>query len=38
VLATADVFFIATPHKAYRELAFPAGKKVFDVWGISRKK
>lgn len=33
VVADSDVLFVATPHKAYRELALPAKKKVYDVWG-----
>jgi len=36
VLAVSDVFFVATPHKAYRELELPAGKKIFDVWGCMK--
>ena len=33
VLSAADVLFVATPHKVYRELVIPAEKKLFDVWG-----
>lgn len=36
VIETADVLFVATPHKIYRELEIPAGKKVVDVWGCIR--
>ena len=32
VLAEADVLFVATPHRAYRDLRIPAGKLLFDVW------
>jgi UDP-N-acetyl-D-mannosaminuronic acid dehydrogenase len=32
VVAEADVLFVATPHREYRELQIPAGKVVFDVW------
>ena len=32
VVAEADVLFLATPHKAYRELRIPEGKLLFDVW------
>ena len=33
VLEEADVLFVATPHKAYRELAVPPETVVIDVWG-----
>jgi len=32
VLEEADVVFVATPHKVYRELAVPADTVVIDVW------
>jgi len=32
VLADADVLFLATPHRAYRELRIPPGKVLYDVW------
>lgn len=32
VMAEADVLFLATPHKAYRDLRVPEGKLLFDVW------
>jgi UDP-N-acetyl-D-mannosaminuronic acid dehydrogenase len=32
VLAEADVLFLATPHKAYRDIRLPEGKLLFDVW------
>jgi UDP-N-acetyl-D-mannosaminuronic acid dehydrogenase len=33
----AEVVFVATPHKAYRSLQFPAGKTVIDVWNCVAK-
>jgi UDP-N-acetyl-D-mannosaminuronic acid dehydrogenase len=36
-LAAADVLFVATPHKIYRELSIPPGKKVFDVWSCIKR-
>jgi len=32
VLEEADVLFLATPHRAYRELRIPEGKVLYDVW------
>jgi UDP-N-acetyl-D-mannosaminuronic acid dehydrogenase len=32
VLTEADVLFVATPHRAYRNLRIPDGKIVYDVW------
>jgi prephenate dehydrogenase len=32
LLAEADVLFVATPHRAYRELPPIEGKLVIDVW------
>jgi len=32
VLAESDVLFLATPHRAYRGLRVPHGRKVYDVW------
>ena len=32
VLADADVLFLATPHRAYRDLRIPPGKVLYDVW------
>lgn len=37
VLAEADVLFVATPHKAYRELPPIEGKLVIDVWNCLRR-
>jgi UDP-N-acetyl-D-mannosaminuronic acid dehydrogenase len=34
----ADVIILGAPHTAYRDLQFPAGKRVVDVWGFWRKK
>jgi UDP-N-acetyl-D-mannosaminuronic acid dehydrogenase len=34
----ADVIILGAPHSAYRDLQFPAGKRVVDVWGYWRKK
>ncbi|MGD0632584.1 MAG: nucleotide sugar dehydrogenase [Terracidiphilus sp.] len=34
----ADVIILGAPHAAYRDLQFPAGKRVVDVWGFWRKK
>jgi len=33
----ADVIILGAPHSAYRDLQFPAGKRVVDVWGYWRK-
>ena len=30
----ADVIVIGVPHSAYRELQFPDGKHIVDVWGM----
>lgn len=35
-ISRADVLFIGTPHKAYRELVIPADKVVIDVWDCLR--
>jgi UDP-N-acetyl-D-mannosaminuronic acid dehydrogenase len=32
VLEESDVLFLATPHRAYRELRIPEGKILYDVW------
>jgi UDP-N-acetyl-D-mannosaminuronic acid dehydrogenase len=32
VLTEADVLFLATPHRAYRDLRIPDGKVLYDVW------
>ena len=32
----ADVVILGAPHSAYRELKFPEGKKVVDIWGFWR--
>lgn len=32
VLSEADVLFVATPHRSYRELKIPDDKTVIDVW------
>lgn len=37
VLAESDVLFVATPHKAYRQLPFQDGKVVIDVWNCLSK-
>ena len=37
VLAEADVLFVATPHKAYRQLPPIEGKLVIDVWNCLRR-
>ena len=33
VLSEADILFVGAPHKAYREIEIPDGKRVVDVWG-----
>jgi UDP-N-acetyl-D-mannosaminuronic acid dehydrogenase len=33
-LNRADVIILGAPHSEYRELTFPKGKKVVDVWGF----
>ncbi len=30
----ADIIILGAPHSAYRELKFPAGKKIVDIWGF----
>ena len=32
----ADVIVLGAPHSTYRDLQFPAGKKVIDIWGFWR--
>lgn len=32
VLEESEFFFVGVPHRVYRELRIPAGKKVIDVW------
>lgn len=32
----ADVIVLGAPHSAYRNLHFPAGKKIVDIWGFWR--
>jgi len=32
LLVEADVIFVATPHKVYRRLVIPPGKRLIDVW------
>lgn len=32
VLSEADVLFLATPHRAYRDVRIPEGKVLYDVW------
>lgn len=32
VLSDADVIFVCTPHKEYRQLQMPSGKLVIDIW------
>jgi UDP-N-acetyl-D-mannosaminuronic acid dehydrogenase len=36
VVAEADVLFVATPHRAYRDLRIPQGKTLYDVWNCVR--
>ena len=36
LIAESDVVVIGAPHDAYRELEFPPGKPVVDVWGFLR--
>jgi UDP-N-acetyl-D-mannosaminuronic acid dehydrogenase len=33
-LEQADVIILGAPHTAYRNLRFPAGKQVVDIWGF----
>jgi len=37
VLAESDILFVATPHRAYRDLPPIAGKRVIDVWNCLQK-
>ena len=37
VLAESDILFVATPHRAYRELPPIAGKRIVDVWNCLQK-
>jgi UDP-N-acetyl-D-mannosaminuronic acid dehydrogenase len=30
----ADILIVGAPHRAYREIVFPEGKHVFDVWNL----
>ena len=30
----ADIIILGVPHSVYRELKFPVGKSVVDVWGF----
>jgi UDP-N-acetyl-D-mannosaminuronic acid dehydrogenase len=32
----ADVIVLGAPHSAYRDLQFPASKKIVDIWGFWR--
>jgi UDP-N-acetyl-D-mannosaminuronic acid dehydrogenase len=32
VVAESDILFVATPHKAYRQVQVPEGKAVIDIW------
>lgn len=34
VVARSDVLFIGAPHKAYRGLVIPSGKRLVDVWNL----
>jgi UDP-N-acetyl-D-mannosaminuronic acid dehydrogenase len=34
VLEQADMFVVGIPHKVYRDLKFPAGKPVFNIWNL----
>ena len=36
VLEKADVVFVGTPHRAYRQLKMPQGKVVIDVWNCTQ--
>lgn len=38
LVAESDVIVIGAPHTVYRELEFPPGKEVVDVWGFLRLK
>ena len=35
-VSDAEVIILGAPHSAYRDLKFPAGKKVVDIWGFWR--
>ncbi len=37
VIEQADIIVLGAPHSAYRELQFPAHKKVVDIWGFWRR-
>ncbi len=37
VLKRADVLFVATPHKPYKQLKIPKSKLVIDVWNCLKK-
>ncbi len=37
LLAESDVIFVATPHRAYRDLQIPGHVKLVDVWNCVRK-
>ena len=34
VLEKAELFIVAIPHKRYRNLKFPRGKPVFNIWNL----
>jgi UDP-N-acetyl-D-mannosaminuronic acid dehydrogenase len=34
VLKQADLFVVGTPHRRYRNLEFPKGKPVFNIWNL----
>jgi UDP-N-acetyl-D-mannosaminuronic acid dehydrogenase len=34
IIARADILIVGAPHRAYRELRFPDGKPVIDVWNL----
>jgi UDP-N-acetyl-D-mannosaminuronic acid dehydrogenase len=37
VLEQADILFVATPHRAYRDVLVPQGKTVIDVWNCLKR-
>jgi UDP-N-acetyl-D-mannosaminuronic acid dehydrogenase len=34
VIAQGEILILGAPHRAYRALAFDAGKDVVDIWGV----
>jgi UDP-N-acetyl-D-mannosaminuronic acid dehydrogenase len=37
-ISKAEVIVLGVPHSAYRDLRFPAGKHIVDVWGITHER